>query len=90
MTQAILKFCLNYPLFEVFMPVEARVLSAHAQGDDIYVWALVNLEAPVKQQRLFNVYGTGNPIQSDPGIFIGTVMLDGGSLVFHVFERVGS
>jgi hypothetical protein len=30
--------------------------------------------------------GTGHEMSDNPGTYIGTAMLDGGNLVFHVYE----
>jgi len=67
------------------LPEGAEILSAASQGDSIFIWAVVDPEAP-KSGRLVNVYGTGHDIPDYPGKFIGTVMLYGGSLVFHIFD----
>jgi hypothetical protein len=32
------------------------------------------------------VYGTKHEIPKKPGKWVGTLLLDGGSLVYHVFE----
>lgn len=71
---------------EVAMPVGAEILSLQSQRDAICLWAIVDPDAP-KQVCRFRVYGTGHPLPDEPGVFIGTVQLHGGSLVFHVFEE---
>jgi len=40
--------------------------------------------------RTFAIYGTGHKHEHVEGTYIGTFQLDGGSLVFHVFEECGS
>jgi hypothetical protein len=41
------------------------------------------------EPREFEVYGTGHPIPGDvKRKFIGTVHMYGGSLVFHIFEKL--
>jgi hypothetical protein len=69
----------------ISMPGGAQILTVQAQNDTPCVWALVDPEAP-KQTHHFRVYGTGHPID-EPGQYLGTFQLYGGSLVFHVFER---
>ena len=73
----------------VSMPRGAQILSAAAQADCVCLWALVDPEAERVGRRI-NVYGTGWPIDGDPdifiGIFVGTVSLAGGALVWHVFD----
>lgn len=67
------------------MPRGARILCVHAQRDTICLWALVN-QQHTKEARLFRVYGTGHEVPDDPGTYLGTVHLQDGALVFHVFE----
>lgn len=76
------------PGMAVQMPRGARVLHAAGQGDELCVWALCDIEEP-PEARYFDVYGTGHPCPSPErlGSYVGTAHLDGGALVFHVFER---
>ncbi len=86
-TKVIWKYLLATGLNPVNMPSGAHVLSAHGQRDEVCIWALVDPERPVEGRR-FWVLGTGDI--TDPavslGAFIGTVLLDGGDYVLHVFE----
>jgi hypothetical protein len=70
----------------VEMPIGAKVISAREQGDHICLWAEVDPKMG-KVERWFSVYGTGWPLPDEPGEFIGTALLSGGALVFHVYER---
>jgi hypothetical protein len=76
------------------LPVGAEILSVgvqkgvnvHGYPEAVCLWALVTPASPVERRR-FRVVGTGHPISSNENLkFIGTVMLEGGALVFHVFE----
>lgn len=67
------------------MPVGAKLLDVQMQGDDCCMWALCNEHAP-KELRRIAIYGTGNPIPDDPGEYVATFQMRGGSLVFHVFD----
>lgn len=71
------------------LPKGAAILSVGAQGDNMFLWAMIDPhEDVVSQVRCIEVYGTGHNIpEQDSLVFIGTVMMRGGSLVFHVFER---
>jgi hypothetical protein len=78
------------------LPAGARVLSVGpARGPEMYsndgldVWALVDPTA-TREPRSFRVVGTGNPMPTDAGKFVGTVPSHGGSLIWHVFEAVSS
>ena len=69
----------------VMMPKEARVLSCHVQDRDICVWALVDPDAR-KESRTFFIHGTGHEVAyPHSGTFVGTVLLNQGLLVLHVF-----
>lgn len=73
----------------VMMPIGAKILTVHGQGNDICVWAEVDPRMD-KVERLLSVYGTGDPLPDNPGNYLGTAMLMGGALVFHVYEKPGS
>jgi len=73
----------------VSMPFAAEILSAQVQHGRIRIWAKVD---PTRdcEGRTIVIAGTGHEINEPGGrlVFIDTVQLHGGSLVFHVFERV--
>jgi len=51
------------------------------------LWAYVDPTEP-RVTRKFRIIGTGHPIATDPGDYIGTFQMGGGALVFHVFESL--
>jgi hypothetical protein len=67
----------------VDMPVDARVLHVHAQGNDICLWAHVSPDAPLVT-RHFTVTGTGHP--TPRGEYVGTAHTPPD--VWHVWELV--
>lgn len=69
----------------VEMPAGARILSLQTQRGALCLWAVVD-PSMTPEVRRFATYYTGDPLPDDPGDFVGTFQLDGGSLVFHVFE----
>jgi hypothetical protein len=72
--------------FEVRLPVGAQILSVGEQGVGLYFWALVNPDADM-QTRRFHWRRTGH--QADGvGRFVGTVLVQGGARVFHLFEAL--
>ena len=71
----------------ISLPRGARLLYAREQGENVCVWALVDLKE-VATSRTLLVYGTGHPIER-AGPYLGSAHLDGGRLVFHVFEDAG-
>jgi hypothetical protein len=64
----------------------ARILSVQEQGGNLQLWALIDEGLPL-QKRVFRVFGTGQDIPSEPLRYIGTVQMDDGALVAHVFEK---
>lgn len=90
MNTVVWKFTLNYrdgDHHHLMVPIGAEVLSAHAQGDDLQVWALIDTDAQ-RETREFVLVGTGYPthLPRDRMRFINTVQLHNGRMVLHVFE----
>lgn len=72
----------------VRMPARSRVLSVGPprSGDShLDLWALVDPTA-ADEGREFRIVGTGNPMPTDCGRFVGTTYSHGGALIWHVFE----
>lgn len=76
------------PTVHVTMPAFAEVLHVGVQGDDAFLWALVDTHKPM-QVHSFEVYGTGHEVICDPPFVLhhlGTIHLPTG-LVFHIFSK---
>ena len=76
----------------VSMPDTADILAAQAQGNDLCIWAKVEIgdgHYPVMLPRTIEVFGTGETMPEFPRKYIGTTQMEGGKLVWHVFERLG-
>jgi hypothetical protein len=79
------------PIITLEMPKGAQVLTAREQGEDICLWALVSPDAE-KEPRRFMAFGTDHNVpepHEGPQLnleYRGSAHLDGGTLVFHVFE----
>lgn len=69
------------------MPQGAKVISAHAQNNGVKIWALVDKTAE-PETRNFMTLITGDNPTIDTSKFIGTVLLDDGAYVVHIFELV--
>jgi hypothetical protein len=69
------------------MPRGARILSVQAQRETPCIWALVDANEVALERRRFRIFGTGHPVDSYIGAFLGTFQLAHGDLVFHVFEQ---
>lgn len=90
MNKTIWKFKITPMRSFVEMPIGAEILTVQTQDEEPCIWALVNPENSI-EKRYIEVFGTGHHVPCDMGIerkYIGTFQLRGGSLVFHVFERI--
>ena len=70
------------------MPIGAEILTVQNQMGVPCLWALVNPEAKT-EMRLFRIYGTGHIVNKSIIVrknYIGSYQLQGGCLIFHVFE----
>lgn len=81
------KFHLPLGRQDIEMPAGAEILHVDAQGGQVYLWARLHSENPLKEMRTFVVTGTGHeaPGQSYSD-YIGTVQSMG--LVWHAFEII--
>lgn len=87
MAHAVWKFPIFTDLsFTLPMPRGARILSAQTQRGEPQMWALVDPDAG-PEEREFRLVATGERIQdADRLTYIGTVQMNDGLLVFHLFE----
>lgn len=91
MTSAIWKFePLASEAFSLRMPRGAEILTVQVQHGKPQIWAKVDPTAPVESRR-FALFGTGHRIpderESEHALrYVGTFQVDGGALVFHLFE----
>lgn len=87
MARVVHKFAVSFlgDLGPVQMPVGAEVLHADCQGNQVFVWALVDPDAEMETRR-FGVFGTGHPVPEDAR-HIGTCIERNWGLVWHVFEE---
>nr|DAQ23193.1 MAG TPA: hypothetical protein [Caudoviricetes sp.] len=66
------------------MPKDAEILTAHLQGENTYIWAMVETDNPT-EERTFAIIGTGNPIKYIGEYkYINTIFQ--GAYVWHIFE----
>ena len=86
------KYCIDPNNLTHIMPKGAKILCVDEQMGNICIWVEVNPSHPHQERRIFEVFGTGHPIIEDMGTsreYIGSVKMDGGQLVFHVYEYTG-
>jgi len=84
-------------IFKYALPMDGWVemhrgaypLTVQMQGDAPYIWAFVESEHPL-EKRQFLIFGTGHPMPTDPGTYLGTIQMMHGQLVFHVFKGESS
>jgi hypothetical protein len=70
----------------IWLPVGATILSVGMQYGSPTMWALVD-PTRANSKREIRIAGTGHVVpQSDASRFIGTLITEGGALVWHVFE----
>ena len=92
MDHRIYKYPINLGMRQqaLFLPKCGRILSVQMQHGECQLWAIVDKEAP-RVGRRFEVLPTGAIVEDhDKLVFLGTVQVDGGSLIFHVFERLSA
>jgi len=81
------KYVIGAKKCALLMPCGARILAVHEQHNTVCLWAQVDPEAD-KEFRHFRVYGTGHEIPDAALTYLGTVFIDGGHLVWHVYEDI--
>lgn len=67
------------------MPRDAEILCAHEQHNQICIWARVVIGRDIERRR-FVLCGTGEQAPDLEHRYIGTAFMQGGSLVWHIFE----
>jgi hypothetical protein len=72
------------------MPAGAEILHADVQGGQVYVWALVDPDAPTTISRRLGYFGTGHREIPPSARHIGTCIHRDFNLVWHVFEEVAA
>ena len=91
MTSQIWKYIITPNKLIHDVPKNGIIRHVDSQGDDMCVWIEVDPKAST-EKRHFEVYGTGHSIKYGIGIsrdYIGCVKMEGGALVFHVYESTG-
>lgn len=82
------KRCYKYPVaykakdFSLMLPTSAQFLRVNWQGENLFIWFLVDIDAPILK-RNFIFYGTGHDVA--PGTKWVTTF-DNGPFVMHLFE----
>lgn len=69
----------------ISIPEGARLLSVQTQDNQPQLWALVDPSKP-KMGRAFRAIPTGLDFEDEGLTYIDTFQINGGTLVFHLFE----
>ena len=86
MTTTIWKFTLEITDRQTIqMPAGARFLNVAEQRNQPCLWAVVDPTQPTEDREIA-IYGTGQPITGELGVYVGTVQTHGENLVWHVFD----
>lgn len=70
----------------ISMPAGAKILCVQTQNNMPCLWALVDIEAEPEFRKIVT-YGTGHQHEAIQGVYVGTYLTHGGTLVFHVFDE---
>lgn len=72
------------------LPIGCRILTAQLQNDNLWLWVLVDTNAPIFIDKTIRIFGTGNPIEPTRNLgnlqYLSTVQMN--ILVFHIFEEL--
>ena len=79
-------------IFKIEMPKNAEILCVQQDKKTFIpcIWAMVETENE-KEERFFELFGTGTAIYEDMGIgrkYLGTYQYQKGEFVGHLFERI--
>ena len=87
-SMTIWKFPVRPDLPTLRLPKGARILCVQTQAGEPQLWVLVDKSQPLESRRI-RVYGTGWEMDEAAREYLGTFQVEGGALVFHVFEEMG-
>ena len=84
-TQVISSFATFTPLstdVQLVVPAEYGYGEVAMARPQVFLWAMVDANSK-RADQVINTVGTGNPVEGNPGSFVGTVQERG--LVWHIF-----
>lgn len=80
------KFPLNLDSGVILAPANANLISVHVQRDQVCIWGEMDSDARPVSRKVY-VMGTGQVLPPDRGRFLGTVVTEGGALIWHIYDR---
>lgn len=82
------KVLLPQTVQKVEVPKGAEILSVMGQHERVVIWFRCNPDNAL-ETRAIAIIGTGHEApEASESRFIGTVLLENGNLVLHIFERI--
>lgn len=81
--KTIWKFQLNF-YATLLLPTGATFLHFAQQDEGVHAWFEVD-PSSAAEERKFQIVGTGNKVPNN-GDFLATALVDGGTLVWHLYE----
>jgi len=69
------------------IPQDSKILCVQTQGGEPQMWVQQYTEGSLTQKEIY-IIPTGATFDADDKKYIGTFQLNGGTLVFHVYESV--
>lgn len=83
MAKKIFKYTLN-PTRDLVLPYGARLLHVAEQHGEAVLWAEIETTNLIVYRKLAHIPTGGTPPKD--GLYIGTFLMENGSLVFHVYD----
>jgi hypothetical protein len=90
MSYAVFKEVLKLDVFNQVQEVSMRagkIICAREQFDEPCIWYICEPESPMRTRK-FILAMTGRTLPNAGAIYVGTVLLNGGAFVLHIFEVV--
>ena len=85
MEKQVWKYIINPYKTEYDIPEGGIIRHVGEQYGEVCVWVEVDPRAE-KETRVIEAFGTGHTLSSEYRKYIGSVSLEGGSLIFHLYE----
>jgi hypothetical protein len=73
----------------LYLPKGHVIRHVATQRDQICIWAEVNTNEKEEVCVFISVYGTGQAIPDRGETYLGTVLIDNGEFVWHVYQENG-
>lgn len=85
--KTIYKYTLTPAERTVKTPFRSQFICAHEQLGSICVWAEVDTSETATEEHTFEIFCTGHEMPEGNRRYLGSVFMDNGFYVFHVYEE---